>query len=42
VLGPATTLTVEYREDNPGDWIYHCHLPGHMMRGMTGRYRVTP
>ncbi|WP_328913650.1 MULTISPECIES: multicopper oxidase domain-containing protein [unclassified Streptomyces] len=40
VLGPATTLTVEYREDNPGDWIYHCHVPGHMMRGMAGRYRV--
>ncbi|MFC4036477.1 multicopper oxidase domain-containing protein [Streptomyces polygonati] len=41
LVGPATTLTVEYREDNPGDWIYHCHLPGHMMRGMAGRYRVT-
>jgi FtsP/CotA-like multicopper oxidase with cupredoxin domain len=40
VLGPATTLTVEYREDNPGDWIYHCHVPAHMMRGMAGRYRV--
>ncbi|WP_405581856.1 multicopper oxidase domain-containing protein [Streptomyces sp. NBC_01190] len=40
VLGPATTLTVEYLEDNPGDWIYHCHVPGHMMRGMAGRYRV--
>jgi FtsP/CotA-like multicopper oxidase with cupredoxin domain len=41
VLGPATTLTVEFREDNPGDWIYHCHVPGHMMRGMAGRYRVS-
>jgi FtsP/CotA-like multicopper oxidase with cupredoxin domain len=41
VLGPATTLTVEYREDNPGDWIYHCHVPGHMMHGMAGRYRVS-
>jgi len=40
MLGPATTLTVEYREDNPGDWIYHCHVPAHMMRGMAGRYRV--
>jgi manganese oxidase len=42
VLGPATTLTVEYREDNPGDWIYHCHVAAHMMHGMAGRYRVTP
>jgi manganese oxidase len=41
VLGPATTLTVEYREDNPGEWIYHCHLPAHMMHGMAGRYHVT-
>ncbi|MEW1860120.1 MULTISPECIES: multicopper oxidase domain-containing protein [unclassified Streptomyces] len=41
VLGPATTLTVEYREDNPGDWLYHCHVAAHMMHGMAGRYRVT-
>ncbi|SEN62294.1 Multicopper oxidase [Actinacidiphila rubida] len=41
VLGPATTLTVEYTEDNPGDWLYHCHLPGHMSRGMAGGYTVT-
>jgi manganese oxidase len=41
VLGPATTLTVEYQEDNPGDWLYHCHLPAHMMRGMSGRYVVS-
>lgn len=41
VLGPATTLTVEYTEDDPGDWLYHCHLPNHMMHGMAGRYVVT-
>ncbi|BBA97548.1 hypothetical protein RVR_3345 [Actinacidiphila reveromycinica] len=41
VLGPATTLTVEYREDNPGDWLYHCHVAAHMMHGMSGVYRVT-
>jgi FtsP/CotA-like multicopper oxidase with cupredoxin domain len=41
LLGPATTLTVEYREDNPGDWLYHCHVAAHMMHGMAGRYRVT-
>lgn len=41
VIGPSTTLTVEYREDNPGDWLYHCHVAGHMMRGMAGRYRVS-
>ncbi len=41
ILGPSTTLTVEYTEDNPGDWIYHCHVTDHMMGGMVGRYRVT-
>jgi FtsP/CotA-like multicopper oxidase with cupredoxin domain len=41
IIGPATTLTVEYTEDNPGDWIYHCHVTDHMMGGMVGRYRVT-
>ncbi|MBY8883085.1 multicopper oxidase domain-containing protein [Actinacidiphila acidipaludis] len=41
VLGPATTLTLEYQEDNPGDWLYHCHMPAHMMRGMAGRYVVS-
>jgi FtsP/CotA-like multicopper oxidase with cupredoxin domain len=41
ILGPSTTLTVEYTENNPGDWIYHCHVTDHMMGGMVGRYRVT-
>lgn len=40
IIGPSTTLTVEYTEDNPGDWIYHCHVTDHMMGGMVGRYRV--
>lgn len=42
LLGPSTTLTVEYREDNPGDWLYHCHVAAHMMHGMAGRYTVSP
>jgi FtsP/CotA-like multicopper oxidase with cupredoxin domain len=42
LIGPATTLVVEYTEDNPGDWIYHCHATHHLMGGMAGRYRVAP
>jgi manganese oxidase len=42
ILGPSTTLTVDYVEDNPGDWLYHCHVTDHMMGGMVGRYQVTP
>jgi len=41
IIGPSTTLTVEYTEDNPGHWLYHCHVNEHMMGGMVGRYTVT-
>jgi FtsP/CotA-like multicopper oxidase with cupredoxin domain len=41
VLGPSTTLTVDYVEENPGDWLYHCHVTDHMMGGMLGRYLVS-
>ena len=40
ILGPSTTLTVEYTEDNPGEWLYHCHVTDHMQGGMMGLYRV--
>ncbi|HWD09725.1 MAG TPA: multicopper oxidase domain-containing protein [Actinomycetota bacterium] len=42
LLGPSTTLTVEFTEDNPGDWLYHCHVTDHMDGGMVGWYRVSP
>jgi FtsP/CotA-like multicopper oxidase with cupredoxin domain len=38
VFGPATTLTFDYIEDNPGTWLYHCHVTDHMMGGMIGYY----
>ncbi len=41
VVGPSTTLTVEYTEDIAGDWLYHCHVTDHMNGGMVGRYRVS-
>jgi manganese oxidase len=41
LLAPATTAALEYTEDNPGDWLYHCHVTEHMAEGMVGRYRVT-
>jgi FtsP/CotA-like multicopper oxidase with cupredoxin domain len=40
ILGPSTTLTVEYTEDNPGQWLYHCHVTDHMNGGMVGAYKV--
>ena len=41
VFGPASTLTFDYVEDNPGSWLYHCHVAMHMMGGMAGRYIVS-
>ena len=38
---PRRRLTFDYVEDNPGDWLYHCHVAMHMMGGMIGRYRVS-
>lgn len=40
ILGPSTSLTVEYTEAEPGEWLYHCHVIDHMMGGMVGRYLV--
>lgn len=31
---------MEYTEDNPGAWLYHCHVTDHMAGGMVGFYKV--
>jgi FtsP/CotA-like multicopper oxidase with cupredoxin domain len=41
VLGPATSLVADWVEDNPGEWLYHCHVVDHMVGGMVGNYVVT-
>lgn len=28
--------------DNPGIWLFHCHVGGHMIAGMINRYEVLP
>ena len=30
-----------WREQDPGTWLYHCHIESHMMAGMIGIYRVS-
>lgn len=39
-LGPGTFSTFEWIEDNPGEWLFHCHVPDHMEGGMMGHYIV--
>lgn len=45
VVGPGTSLTLDYVEDAPGTWYYHCHVPMHVMGpgmgGMIGLYTVS-
>ncbi len=28
--------------DNPGEWMYHCHVNDHIEAGMMGRYIIHP
>ena len=39
---PATQLTVEGTMNNPGTWLYHCHVNHHIHAGMTALYTVAP
>jgi manganese oxidase len=39
-LGPNETITASFVEDNPGRWLYHCHVPPHQDSGMAGWYLV--
>ncbi len=41
-LSPAQMETVNMIPDNPGIWLYHCHVSDHMMGGMVARYTVVP
>lgn len=34
------TVEVAYVADNPGDWMFHCHILEHMAAGMSGFVRV--
>ena len=40
-IGPAESYRFRWREEDPGTWLYHCHVEDHMMRGMIGTYRVS-
>jgi hypothetical protein len=41
-VGPFETLTARFVEDNPGRWMYHCHVFPHQDAGMAGWYLVDP
>jgi len=41
-IGPAQMETVDMVPDDPGTWMYHCHVDEHMEAGMVALYRVDP
>ena len=41
-VGPNETITARFIEDNPGRWLYHCHVFAHQDGGMAGWYDVLP
>ncbi|MDX1709702.1 MAG: multicopper oxidase family protein [Rhodovibrionaceae bacterium] len=40
LLAPQEKAEVAFVADNPGDWMFHCHIPAHMKGGMTAVIRV--
>jgi manganese oxidase len=39
-LLPATHITLDMKPDNPGTWMYHCHVNDHIKAGMMAHYTV--
>jgi hephaestin len=39
-LLPATMQTADMMPDDPGTWLYHCHVNDHILAGMLALYRV--
>jgi manganese oxidase len=41
-LGPANMVTADMVPDDPGTWLFHCHISDHMEMGMSAFYQVDP
>lgn len=41
-LLPMAMLTAEMVPDDPGTWLFHCHVGPHLQAGMQSLYRVQP
>lgn len=40
LMAPRETVEIALVADNPGDWMFHCHILEHQMSGMMGVIRV--
>jgi FtsP/CotA-like multicopper oxidase with cupredoxin domain len=41
-LLPASMKTVDMKADNPGTWLYHCHVADHLDAGMVTTFTILP
>jgi hephaestin len=41
-LLPATMMMGDMKPDDPGTWLYHCHVNDHILAGMLALYQVRP
>jgi hephaestin len=41
-LLPASMVVADMRPDNPGTWLFHCHVADHIAAGMQATYTVLP
>ena len=40
MVAPRETVDVAFVADNPGDWMFHCHVTDHQVAGMMAVLRV--
>ncbi|MEK7407856.1 MAG: multicopper oxidase domain-containing protein [Acidobacteriota bacterium] len=41
-LLPGSMATLDMLADNPGTWLYHCHVADHIDAGMLAKYTINP
>ena len=40
--GSGSMVTADMKADNPGEWLYHCHVVDHIHAGMQTTYQILP
>lgn len=40
LIQPDEVVQLALKADNPGDWVFHCHIIEHQKTGLTGFFRV--
>lgn len=41
-LLPASMVSADMKADNPGEWLFHCHVSDHIDAGMITTYQILP